>query len=72
MWHACKRRERQQGFGSKSDRMTPHKIPKYIQEDNFRMDRIGIGYEDVDCVCLVQGRDWCRAVVNTVIELDVP
>jgi len=49
--------------------MRPHKIPKCIQEDNFRMDLIGIGYEGV---CLMQGRDWCSAVVNTVIELDIP
>jgi len=35
MWHACKRRERQQGFGRKPDGMRPNEISKYIQEDNF-------------------------------------
>ena len=70
MWHACKRRERQQGFVSKPDGMRPHEIP--IQEVNFIMDLIGIGCESVDCICLGQGRDWCRAVVNTIIKLDIP
>ena len=61
-----------QSFGSKPDRMRPHEIPKHIQEDNFIMDLVGIGYEGVECICLVQDRDWCRAVVNTVIKLDIP
>jgi hypothetical protein len=57
MWHACKRSERQQGFDSKPDGMRPYEIPKHIQEDNFIMDLSGIGYEGVDCICPVQGRD---------------
>jgi hypothetical protein len=36
------------------------------------MDLKGIRYEGVDCICLVQARDWCRAVVNTIIKLDIP
>jgi len=72
MWHVCKRREMLQGFGSKPDRMRSHEIPKHIQEDHFIMDLIGIGYEGVDCIRLVQGRDWCRAVVNTAIKLNIP
>jgi hypothetical protein len=72
MWHACKRRERQHGFGSRPDRMRPHKIPKHIQKGNFIMDLVGIGYEGVECISLVQGRDWCGAVVNTIIILDIP
>ena len=59
-------------FGSKADGRRPHEIPKYIQEDNFVMDLTGIRYEGVECICLVQDRDWCRAVVNTIIKLDIP
>jgi hypothetical protein len=51
--------------------MRGHDIPKHIQEDNFIMDLIGIEYVGVDCIRLVQSRDWCRAVVNTIIKLDI-
>jgi hypothetical protein len=39
--------------------------------DNIRMDLSGIGWDDVDWIDLVQDRDQWRAVVNTVMNLQV-
>jgi hypothetical protein len=36
------------------------------------MDVREIGWEGVDWIHLAQGKDWWRAVVNTVMNLRVP
>jgi hypothetical protein len=41
-------------------------------EDNIRMNLREIGWEDVDWMHLTQDRDQFRAVVNTVMDLQVP
>jgi hypothetical protein len=40
-------------------------------EDNIRMNLREIGLEGVDLLHLAQDRDQCRAVVNTVMKLQV-
>jgi hypothetical protein len=40
--------------------------------DNIRMDFREIGWECVDCMHLAQDRDQWRALVNTVMNLQIP
>jgi hypothetical protein len=46
--------------------------PRYKWEDNIKMDFGEIGFWDVDWTNLAQDRDRWRALVNTVINLQVP
>jgi hypothetical protein len=46
--------------------------PRSRWEDNIKMDLREIGFGDVDWIHLGQDRDRWRAVVNTVISLQVP
>ena len=39
---------------------------------NIKTDRTEIRWDDVDCVNLAQGRDRWRAVVSTMMNLQVP
>jgi hypothetical protein len=41
-------------------------------EDNIKMDIMEIGFGDVDWIHLVQDRNTWRALVNTVMNLQVP
>jgi len=41
-------------------------------EDNIRMDLRELVWEDVNWIHLAQDRDKCRAVVNTVMNHQVP
>jgi hypothetical protein len=41
-------------------------------EDDIRMDLRGIGWGGMDWIDLVQDREQCRALVNTVMNLRVP
>jgi hypothetical protein len=41
-------------------------------EGNIKMDLKEIVWEGVEWICLVQDRDWWRALVNTVTNLFVP
>jgi hypothetical protein len=41
-------------------------------EDNIRMDLREIGWEGVDWMRLAEDRDQWRAVVNTVMNFQVP
>jgi len=40
-------------------------------KDNIKMDLQGAGYEIVDGIYLTQGIYQCRAVLKTIIELQV-
>jgi hypothetical protein len=50
----------------------PHGRPRCRWEDNIRMDLREIGLEVVDWLYLPQYRDQWRAVVNTVMNIQVP
>jgi hypothetical protein len=40
--------------------------------DNIKMDLLEIGWDGVDWIGLAQDRDKCRALVNAVMNLQVP
>jgi hypothetical protein len=40
--------------------------------DNIRMDLLEVGWIDVDLIGLAQDRDRWRALVNSVLNLQVP
>jgi hypothetical protein len=40
--------------------------------DNIRMDRVEVGWGDVDWIGLAEDRDKWRALVNAVMNLRVP
>jgi hypothetical protein len=46
--------------------------PRCIWEDNIKMDLREIGFGDVDWIHWAQDRDRWRALVNTVMNLQVP
>jgi hypothetical protein len=46
--------------------------PRHRWEDNIRVDLKEIGWEGVDWIHLAQDRDWWRALVNTVINFQIP
>ena len=41
-------------------------------EDNINMDLQKVGCRVVDWIDLAQDKDWCRALVNVVMNLRVP
>jgi hypothetical protein len=40
--------------------------------DNIKMDLREIGWGGMDWIDLAENRDWWRALVNTVMNLQVP
>jgi hypothetical protein len=46
--------------------------PRCKWVDNIKIDLRAIGWDGVDWIDLVQDRDQCRALVNTVMNLRVP
>jgi hypothetical protein len=46
--------------------------PRRRREDNIRIDLREIGWGGMDCTDLAQDRDQRRALVNTVLNLQVP
>jgi hypothetical protein len=46
--------------------------PRHKLMDNIEMDFIEIGIGGVDWIVLAQARDEWRALVNTVMDLQVP
>jgi len=46
--------------------------PRSRWEDNVRMDVREVGWEGVDWMHLAQDRDQWQALVNTVMNLQVP
>jgi hypothetical protein len=51
---------------------TPLRRSRHRCEDNIKMDLKEIGWEVVDWIHLAQDRIQCRAVVNMVMNLQVP
>jgi hypothetical protein len=56
----------------KSERKKPLGRPRDIRWDNIRMDPREIQWESVDWIHLTQDTDQRRALVNTVMNLQVP
>jgi hypothetical protein len=46
--------------------------PRRRWVDNIKIDLREIGWDGMDWIDLVQDRDQCRALVNTVMNLRVP
>jgi hypothetical protein len=46
--------------------------PRRRWVDNIRMDLLELGWGDLDCIGLAQDRDRWRALVNSVLNLQVP
>jgi hypothetical protein len=46
--------------------------PRRRWVDNITMDRVEVGWGDVDWIGLAQDRDKWRALVNSVLNLRVP
>jgi hypothetical protein len=46
--------------------------PRRRWEDNIKMDLREIGFGDVDWIHMAQNMDRCRALVNMVMNLQVP
>jgi hypothetical protein len=60
-----------QGFDGEARRKDPLGRPRRKWEDGIRMDLREIGWGSVDWIQLAQDRDRWRAVVNTVMDLQV-
>jgi len=61
-----------QNFGWKTQRERPLRRPRNRWEHNIRLDLREIGGEGVDWIHLAQDRDQWAAVVNMVMNLQVP
>jgi hypothetical protein len=50
----------------------PVRRPRHRWFDNIRMDLVEVGWGDVDWIGLAQDRDRWGALVNSVLNLQVP
>jgi hypothetical protein len=50
----------------------PLGTPRRRWVDNIKMDIREIGWDGMDWIVLVQGRDQWRAIVNTAMNFSVP
>jgi len=50
----------------------PHGQPRRRWEDSIKMDLQEVGFMGMDCVELAQDRDRWRALVNVVMNIQVP
>jgi hypothetical protein len=71
---ACNRKVRNayNTFAGSLERKRPLRRPRHRWEDKIRMDLRETGWEDVDWIHLDQNRDQWPAVVNMVMNLQVP
>jgi hypothetical protein len=53
----------------KSEGKAPLGSHRRVWEDNFKMDRKKVAWEDVDWINRAKDRNCCRAVANTVRSL---
>jgi hypothetical protein len=58
--------------GGKARGKEPLGRPRCRWLDNIRMDLVEVGWSDVDWIGLAQDRDRWRALVNAVLNLQVP
>jgi hypothetical protein len=54
------------------ERTRPLGIPRYIWDDNTKMDCREIGWDGVDWIDLAQDRVQWRALVSTAMNLRIP
>jgi hypothetical protein len=59
-------------WGGKSDRKRTLTIPRHKWEYNFKIGFQEIWREGVDCIYLAQDRKMRRAVVNRIMNPQVP
>jgi hypothetical protein len=57
--------------GKPKKKKRPLGRPRRRWVDNIKIDLRGIGLDGMDWIHLGQDRDWWRALVNTVINLNV-
>jgi hypothetical protein len=75
MGGACSKHGRDKKYKSyvaKSEGMRPLGRPKCRWEDNIRMDVTKIVWQDVISIYTARERDQRRALVNTLMNLQVP
>ena len=56
----------------KPERRRPPGRPRRRWEDNIKMDLREVGWWGIGWIDLAQDRDWWRALVNAVMNLQVP
>jgi hypothetical protein len=56
----------------KPEGKTPLRRPRCRWVDNIRTDLVEVGWSEVDWIGLAQDRDKWRALVNSVLNLQVP
>jgi hypothetical protein len=56
----------------KPERKRPLERPRHRWVDNIRMDLGEVGWSDVDWIGLAKNRNRWRALVNSVLNLQVP
>jgi hypothetical protein len=56
----------------KPERRRPLGRPRHRWLDNITMDLVEVGWGDVDWIGLAQDRDRWRALVNSVLNIQVP
>jgi len=61
-----------QGFGGKLEGKRPLGRPRRRWEDNIKMDLQEVGCGGMDWIDLAEDRDSWRALVNAVMNLQVP
>jgi hypothetical protein len=59
-------------YVGKPEGKRPHRRPRHRWLDNIRMNLMEIGWEGVDWMHLAQDRDQCQALVNMIMDLQVP
>ena len=73
MWHVYGREEIcVQDFRWGDLRERPLGRPRLIWDDNIKIDLQEMGWGNIDWIALVPNRDRWRALVNTVMNLQVP
>jgi len=59
-------------YVGKPEGKRPLRRPRHRWEDNIRMNLMEIGWEGVDWMHLAQDRDQWQALVNMIMDLQVP
>jgi hypothetical protein len=56
----------------KPERKRPHGRSRYRLKDNIRRNLRGVGWEGVDWMHMTEGRDQWWALVNVIMNFQVP